>query len=529
MKLGLSQFLGFVVAGGLATIVNYGLFLLLLSQGAHHLFAASLGYVSGIGISYLVNRLVVFRSDQKTSTESVKYFLSYLVALFFQLVALEILVSAGVVAELANGIAIGGVVFLNFFVVRRFVFGNRKPRSSSKPVSRPAKSPSDPENLPMLSSPVVVKRIGLVWILVVGAVAAFRLIRTHTMGGNSWITSDWLINYEGGFVRRGLVGEILLGVTDYLGLNLLLITGIFIAALWLTYLGFIAAIWWRNEHRGLRDLFVLVSPAFFAFNLWDFQGGFRKELLLLLFFIAFTLRFRKEHRTKPGILELIVWAAFYALGALAHEIFIFAIPMFILLIVLHRLEGTLSRTAMWTMLLLLFSFTSTATVLLLNALGTADQQTLVCSSLVDRGYGSALCGGAIAYIGSEAALIDIGVDWSAVYLVLGGLAALPFLRQKAVNLNLGLVFLATILSLLALFLVGMDWGRWIYLAASFVSIIYLRFGKVTHGGFPSPRKLTNNAAVACPALALWALGWSIPHYAANFFGPGVLNILGGFQ
>ena len=181
------------------------------------------------------------------------------------------------------------------------------------------------------------------------------------------------------------------------------------------------------------------------------------------------------------------------------------------------------------MLLSLFSFTSTATIFLLNAIGTTDQKTLVCSSLVDRGYGSALCGGAIDFIGSEAALSDLGVDQAAVYLVLGGLAALPFLRQKAVNLKLGLVFLGTILSLLTLFLVAVDWGRWIYLAASFLSIIYLRFSKVNHEGFSSPRKLTNNTAVACAALALWALGWSIPHYAADFVGPGVVNILGGFQ
>ena len=34
-----------------------------------------------------------------------------------------------------------------------------------------------------------------------------------------WTTSEWLINYHGGFVRRGLVGELLLQINKFININ----------------------------------------------------------------------------------------------------------------------------------------------------------------------------------------------------------------------------------------------------------------------------------------------------------------------
>ena len=329
-------------------------------------------------------------------------------------------------------------------------------------------------------------------------------------------------------MRRGLVGEILLSFSDYFGVGLVLLTGIFISVLWVAYLGVISALWWKKEQRGVLDLVVLLSPAFVAFNVWDFQGGFRKELLLLAFLGAFSLRYRKEHRANPGIFEAGFWATLYAVGALTHEIFIFAIPMVAVLIVLHHIDGCLTKSAMWTLLATLFSTISVTSVVLLGSLGTVDQQAIICSAIVDRSYDPALCGGAIRFIGAEAALSNVGIEHLIIYIGLAGLAALPFFGKRAVNLNLGLLFLGVTLSLLPLFLIAADWGRWIYVVASFITIVDLRFGEASQRALVILRKLSTQRVVALSALALWVFGWSIPHYAAEFFGPGVVNILGGF-
>ena len=45
------------------------------------------------------------------------------------------------------------------------------------------------------------------------------LIKKHEIGNDSTI-SEWLINYSGGFTKRGLVGELCIFVSNFLKLNL---------------------------------------------------------------------------------------------------------------------------------------------------------------------------------------------------------------------------------------------------------------------------------------------------------------------
>ena len=47
----------------------------------------------------------------------------------------------------------------------------------------------------------------------------FFLYSKHDVGNDSSL-SDWLINYEGGFVRRGLIGEIITNFSTVLSFKL---------------------------------------------------------------------------------------------------------------------------------------------------------------------------------------------------------------------------------------------------------------------------------------------------------------------
>lgn len=118
----LITFIGFVAAGGIATIVNYSLFLVMYFQGLNYMVASAIGYMSGIALSFVINRKLVFRSRGKTAHESLRYALAYGVALGAQLALLEIFVRLGLDPVLGNAAALVLVVFVNFFVIRRFVF-----------------------------------------------------------------------------------------------------------------------------------------------------------------------------------------------------------------------------------------------------------------------------------------------------------------------------------------------------------------------------------------------------------------------
>jgi len=119
------KFAGFALAGGAATILNYSVFLVLLNLSFDVLLASATGYISGILLSYLINVRFVFRETPVSLGGLLRYTLIYLLALPLQLGLLSLLLRQGVAAEIANALAIGFVLVVNFLVIRRFVFSNQ--------------------------------------------------------------------------------------------------------------------------------------------------------------------------------------------------------------------------------------------------------------------------------------------------------------------------------------------------------------------------------------------------------------------
>ena len=109
-----------MIAGGTATILNYLVFLLLLGQSVNALLASAIGYISGIAVSFTINKFLVFSGSAKPSF--LRYAIVYLSALALQLALLSALIAASIPAEFANALAIMVIVVLNFFVMKKFVF-----------------------------------------------------------------------------------------------------------------------------------------------------------------------------------------------------------------------------------------------------------------------------------------------------------------------------------------------------------------------------------------------------------------------
>lgn len=118
----LATFIGFVAAGGTATIVNYALFAGLYWAGVNYLLASALGYVSGIAVSFAINKLFVFANAPHQRGQFARYTAIYLGALGVQLGLLELGVRLGLDPLFANAVALIIVVIGNFFIIRRFVF-----------------------------------------------------------------------------------------------------------------------------------------------------------------------------------------------------------------------------------------------------------------------------------------------------------------------------------------------------------------------------------------------------------------------
>ena len=79
-----------------------------------------MGFMSGIAISYKLNRRFTFRESSNPSFA--RYFVAYILALVAQLALLNLLIVAGITPIYANAFAIATIVFLNFFLVRKIAF-----------------------------------------------------------------------------------------------------------------------------------------------------------------------------------------------------------------------------------------------------------------------------------------------------------------------------------------------------------------------------------------------------------------------
>ena len=95
-----------------------------------------------------------------------------------------------------------------------------------------------------------------------------------------------MINYEGGFIRRGLSGQVFIILSDYLNLNLRLIIYFFLITIILIYLFLINDFFKKFNFSYLLAFFVL-CPLFFNYSIYELEGLARKEILLLVFYLIY--------------------------------------------------------------------------------------------------------------------------------------------------------------------------------------------------------------------------------------------------
>jgi hypothetical protein len=160
-------------------------------------------------------------------------------------------------------------------------------------------------------------------------ILVFRFVHQIVVGyaKESWKITEFLINYQGGFVRRGLLGEIILYLYNCTGLSpYILIISICIIS-YVTLIWFIIKSFIKNGYT----LFILPF-VFFLGNPIINNFWVRKDILLILIFISiiyFSLKKSNWH--------LIFVNLFFIVGLLIHEsIGFFCFPILLLILVSQK-------------------------------------------------------------------------------------------------------------------------------------------------------------------------------------------------
>ncbi len=118
------QFIRFCIVGTINTIVNFSVFQLLLILKAHYLFSSVTGFVSGVIVSYFLNRRWTFGLTTKSSiVEGTKFFIVNGIALAFNSLTMLICVEFfHLIKQMAWCIAIFVSLNINFFGSKFWAF-----------------------------------------------------------------------------------------------------------------------------------------------------------------------------------------------------------------------------------------------------------------------------------------------------------------------------------------------------------------------------------------------------------------------
>ena len=312
--------------------------------------------------------------------------------------------------------------------------------------------------------------------------SCLNLAANNSYVNDSWTIGEWLINYQGGFVRRGLLGEVIFLISDFFSITPIYLIWIicFSSYLILIKLSF-------GMVKNLVSSSFLLSPVIF---LSPIIGNFlvRKDILLLLFFV-WNLKIIKAKKSNIFFINLI-----NIFATLVHEtFFIYALPIQFFLLL--NKKNKLSKIKNLFKNILLFSPSIMVFLLCFIFKGSDYQASLINKSWIDKSFlfpfekfidGNP--SGAIDAIGwgfndvvnllllslrDFRGFLWVPIAWGLTILIIGSI----FLGDnKSKDAKLKLFILSfQLIPLISLCLLGWDYGRWIFIWITSSIFIYSNF------------------------------------------------------
>ena len=358
--------------------------------------------------------------------------------------------------------------------------------------------------------------------------------------GSDWAIADWLINYSGGFVRRGLSGS---GALLLRPLHLSPPIAILLLQLVL-YTWILLAVWLllRRARWTLALLALVFSPATLHFPLMDPNFAFRKEIFFFALLGGLLLLLRAAAPTAAMITLLTLGCA---ICVLSHEALVIFFPYLFaaLLLGLPRARHALicaALPALLTAVLLVLvsrhpgmlrlaapSALPLAAPLQIHLRACAEAPSLISRTL--RRMPAA-----------RSRRVAFAEHYNRIIPELVALTLLPVLLQlcslwreghrRTVNI-VTLAMLAASIASTSLFFYGTDWTRWIYIHA-FSLMLLLAFAaaqrKRVLSAAPSAALFSGTSlrrSLTVTALLLYVFGWNLSLYQPRVPMGGLIHYI----
>lgn len=338
-------------------------------------------------------------------------------------------------------------------------------------------------------------RTGAVYVAVAILAAALALViatsyRVSFSGADdSCCVSEWLINYGGGFVRRGLGGAVILRVADLTGLSPRLIVFTILASSYTVFFTALAAMVWRLRKIDYLELVMVISPFAALFPVLHRIAGQRKEILMLaLAAIAGVTGLGR----LDSIAKYLCWSLLFAAIVAVHDGSIFFLPLFVIYLrVLTPPRYPMGYRALAILL-------PSAGIFLLGYLRSTHVDIPAICAAMDAAAKGDWCAPqmgkgtpyAVAWLGASAldgvrSVIRGYTDSPGPFLALlaGGIGLIPVavaLRRDAAGLRVAVADLPfrqlflwmSALGMAVVFCVAHDGNRWLYIITVFLTLMH---------------------------------------------------------
>ena len=325
----------------------------------------------------------------------------------------------------------------------------------------------------------------LYYILIFIVCGIFILYSKHDVGNDSSL-SDWLINYSGGFVRRGLVGQIVLEFAYFFSIKLRDAIVIFQIISFVTYYVLVFFLLRRTITNRLLILSVF-SPIFILFPIAEIEALGRKEIFILLIVILYFFSNIRDIKT-----QIIFKFFIFPISILIWEPAIIFYPYLLLIDLVVFKINKLNKNLIWLFLSYLVVFLVTIFVYL-NSISSENfdlMRNILTNDFGENCYMSCL------FVGNQSqnSLMELANANTAIVkplhiirytliVLIGFYPLFNLLKISKLN-NKELFFLSNYKNLLFPFIVVFspslflyilmyDWGRIVHISYSFMLLSYI--------------------------------------------------------
>ena len=347
----------------------------------------------------------------------------------------------------------------------------------------------------------------------------------HSVGNDSTI-SEWLINYQGGFIKRGLIGEICFQIAIHFDLSLRFVIFLFQSLIYSIFLILIYR-FFRNIPTNLIIILSIFTPIFLLYPVAEIEVLARKETFV---FIGFLLFLNISNFNYSSNLPLYYVFFVLPIICLIWEPVVFFFP-FIASVLVIRLRHNQVTTLLSKITICFIPALIVAIIIVTNPI-TPENHSIMANSLKEN-FGEDCymsCGMLLSrssiisqLLGTyEAVMFESLIRYPLIILIgFGPIFLLSFNTKLKIKIlffkhfkNLLYPILLVLTPVLVLFAMMGDWGRIVNISYTFTALFYfylfqnnlveINLEKIAKKIF----FIQNNKPLLVVCFVLYAFGWT---------------------